>query len=66
MRRDAYTVHGSVRTFLDQGLDRTEPTGPGFGPMWQTGPIFTGPRSKGEWTGPEGRTWFGPGPDLKS
>ena len=29
-------------------------------------PIFTGLRSRGEWTGPEGRTWFGPGPDLKN
>ena len=28
-----YTVHGSVRTFSDLGPDRTEPTGPGFGPM---------------------------------
>ncbi len=48
------------------GPDRTEPTGPGFGPMLgRTGPIFTGPRSRPQWTGPEGRTWFGPGPDLK-
>jgi len=28
-----YTVHGSVRTDADRGPDRTEPTGPGFGPM---------------------------------
>jgi len=28
-----YTVHGSVRTDADRGRDRTEPTGPGFGPM---------------------------------
>ena len=28
-----YTVHGSVRTFSDLGPDRTEPTGPGFGPL---------------------------------
>ncbi len=28
-----YTVHGSVRTDVDRGPDRTEPTGPGFGPV---------------------------------
>ena len=62
----AYTVHGSVRTFSDRGPDRTEPTGPGFGPLrGRTGPKFTGPRSRAQWTGPEGRTRVGPGPDLK-
>ena len=29
----SYTVHGSVRTSTDRGPDRTEPMGPGFGPM---------------------------------
>ena len=43
------------------GPDRTEPTGPGFGPLrGRTGPKFTGPRSRAQWTGPEGRTRVGP------
>jgi hypothetical protein len=57
----SYTVHGSVRTFLDRGPDRTEPVGPGFGPLkGRTGPISTGPRSTCRLSGPQVRTRFGP------
>ena len=61
----AYTVHGSVQTDPDPVRTWTEPRGPGFGPLWRrTGPIFTGPQSGAQWTGPEGRTRSRPELDL--
>ena len=66
VRLSSYSLSG-VRSWPSWTWVRTGPTPQvrGSRPVrgW-TGPYFLGPGPGGEWTGPWGRTWVGPGLDL--